>query len=78
MKGVGPVRSSAPSRGRFIPRAAPTLIAPYPFESDEEAAAFEERAAIREFDGGLSRSAAERLAWLDTLNARDANPRSGE
>jgi hypothetical protein len=26
---------------------------------------FEERAAIREFDAGLSRHEAERLAWLD-------------
>jgi len=28
---------------------------------------FEERAAIIEFDGGLSRAEAERLAWLDVF-----------
>jgi hypothetical protein len=28
-------------------------------------AAFEERAAIAEFDGGLDRTAAERLAWTE-------------
>ncbi|HMO94406.1 MAG TPA: hypothetical protein PKD64_19645 [Pirellulaceae bacterium] len=27
----------------------------------------EERAAIREYDGGLSRADAERLAWVDVL-----------
>lgn len=30
---------------------------------------FEERAAVREFDGGLSRAAAERLALLDLQTA---------
>jgi len=30
---------------------------------------FEERAAIREFDGGLSRAEAEQLAWEDVLAA---------
>jgi hypothetical protein len=29
--------------------------------------AFEERAAIAEFDGGLDRAAAERLAWADVI-----------
>ncbi len=36
----------------------------------DEAAYFDERAAIREYDGGLPRAAAERLAWLDVLAAR--------
>jgi hypothetical protein len=36
---------------------------------DEATHAFEERAAIREYDGGLPRAAAERLARLDTLVA---------
>lgn len=40
------------------------------FADEEEAAWFEERAAIREFDGGLSRDAAERLAWFDLTQAR--------
>ena len=30
-------------------------------------AAFEERAAIAEFDGGLDRAAAERLAWAEVI-----------
>jgi hypothetical protein len=29
--------------------------------------AFEERAAIAEFDGGLDRDAAERLAWTEVM-----------
>lgn len=40
------------------------------FRDLEEADLFNERAAIREFDGGLPRAAAERLAWLDVLAAR--------
>lgn len=40
------------------------------FRSLDEAALFDERAAIREYDGGLPRAAAERLAWLDVLMAR--------
>lgn len=40
------------------------------FLSLDEAALFDERAAIREYDGGISRAAAERLAWLDVLAAR--------
>jgi len=31
---------------------------------------FEERAAIREFDGIMPRKEAERLAWLDILHER--------
>jgi hypothetical protein len=40
------------------------------FRDLAEAELFNERAAIREFDGGLPRAAAERLAWLDVLAAR--------
>lgn len=40
------------------------------FGGDDERALFDERAAIREFDGGLPRTAAERLASLDILRAR--------
>lgn len=40
------------------------------FLSLDEAAYFDERAAIREHDGGLPRAAAQRLAWLDVLAAR--------
>jgi hypothetical protein len=36
----------------------------------DEAALFDERAAIREHDGGITRAAAERLAWLDVLAVR--------
>lgn len=36
---------------------------------DEDAKCFyQERAAIREFEGNQNRSMAERLAWVDTLN----------
>lgn len=52
------------------PSASPTASFGYAFVSDAEAADFEERAAIREFVGGLTRAAAERLAWLDVLSAR--------
>ena len=44
------------------------------FADADEAAAFCERAAIREYDGGLPRAAAERLAWLDVIDARTAQP----
>lgn len=36
----------------------------------DETGEYEERAAIREFDGGLPRVVAERLAWADVLSAR--------
>ena len=38
------------------------------WEIDQDAFDFEERAAIREYDGGLSRPAAERLARLDLID----------
>lgn len=44
------------------------------FASEEEAADFEERAAIREYEGGLSRAAAERLAWIDIQDMRASRP----
>jgi hypothetical protein len=37
---------------------------------------FEERAAIREYEGGFSRSVAERLAWADTIAALGTPPRA--
>lgn len=40
------------------------------FRDLDEAALFDERAAIREHEGGLPRASAERLAWLDVLAAR--------
>ena len=42
--------------------------------SESDADAFEERAAIREHDGGLSRAAAERLAALDIITSRATRP----
>ena len=62
-KGVGPVL-----------RTLGLAASPTNFLSDDEAAAFCERAAIREYDGGLPRAAAERLAWLDVIAARSAQP----
>ena len=47
---------------------------PSSFLSLDEAALFDGRAAIREYDGGLPRAAAERLAWLDVISARAAQP----
>jgi hypothetical protein len=41
--------------------------------SEEEWVLFEERAAIREYDGGVPRAAAERLAWMDVLRARQTS-----
>ncbi len=56
LKGVGPVARAGRPSTRFL--------------SLDEAALFDERAAIREHDGELPRAAAERLAWLDVLAAR--------
>jgi hypothetical protein len=39
-------------------------------ESEEMREAFEERAAIMEYDGGLTRNEAERVAWADILKQR--------
>lgn len=61
----------SPQRGAS-PSASPVAASGsfFVFESEAEALAFEERAAIRQFDGGLSRAAAERLAALDIINSR--------
>lgn len=48
------------------------------FLSLDEAALFDERAAIREHDGGIPRAAAERLAWLDVLAARQLAAHASE
>jgi hypothetical protein len=40
------------------------------FRDDAEAEFYQERAAVREYLGGVPRAAAERLAWLDVLAAR--------
>lgn len=40
------------------------------FRDEAEADLFQERAAVREYLGGMPRAAAERLAWLDVLAAR--------
>ena len=45
-----------------------------PSDGSADADAFEERAAIREYDGGLSRAAAERLAALDIITSRATRP----
>lgn len=64
----------SPPRGAS-PSASPVAASGsfFVFESEAEALAFEERAAIRQFDGGLSRAAAERLAALDIINSRAAS-----
>lgn len=46
------------------------LSRPFAFADADEAHAYWERAAIREFDGNLPRAAAERLAMFDVLKAR--------
>jgi hypothetical protein len=75
----GPVPSGNARSGREhvedYPASAFVLPSSTPasrFLSRDEAALFDERAGIREYDGGISRAAAERLAWLDVLAARQA------
>jgi len=66
-------RGGAVGRGTETGGTKPVLSPGRPstrFLSLDEAAYFDERAAIREYDGGLPRAAAERLAWLDVLAAR--------
>jgi hypothetical protein len=46
----------------------------FAFADADQQALFEERAAIREYDGGLTRDAAERLAYLDVLAVAGAVP----
>ena len=72
-------KGHTPYRGvPLVPLSLATPERVLPFESEHEAAAFEERAAIREYDGGLSRAAAERLAWLDLLSLRVTGPSEKE
>lgn len=52
--------------------SVPPSSASFSFRDEDERAAFEERAAIREFDAGLPRVAAERLAWGELLTTRSA------
>jgi len=54
---------------RGVP-VSPCPQKPQSWETDQEAFDFEERAAIREYDGGLPRAAAERLASMDLINHR--------
>ncbi len=65
---------TAPFRGgpTVPPAQGVPVPVPYPaaWETDQEAFDFEERAAIREYDGGLPRAAAERLASMDLINHR--------
>jgi hypothetical protein len=66
-KGAGPVPLSPNS----VPRESAAAMRPAArFRDLDEAALFDERAAIREYDGRLPRAAAERLAWVDILAAR--------
>ncbi len=58
--------------GGVPPSQRPSVSTPLIFASEDEAFWFEERAAIREFDGGVSRDAAERLAWFDLTQMRRA------
>ena len=57
------------SRG---PRKRQRLLAHSPEELLKVGVAWQERAAIMEFDGGLVREDAERLAWADVLGAPDS------
>lgn len=59
-----------PLGGSSVPQGSALAVG----GSEADADAFEERAAIREFDGGLSRAAAERLAALDIITSRAAGP----
>ncbi|OXE37420.1 MAG: hypothetical protein CGW95_01585 [Phenylobacterium zucineum] len=64
-----PQQTPAPPNGRLS--ASGSFLV---FASEDEAADFEERAAIREYEGGLSRAAAERLAWSDIQDMKAARP----
>lgn len=58
-------QSSCPKH--TLPRVPLGQLALVPWSLSEWQGYFAERAAIRQHDGGLSRSAAERAAWVDTL-----------
>jgi hypothetical protein len=58
---IGQCQRNAAARDYFSGRAAAELPKPEPFDRE----AFKERAAICEFDGGLSRDEAETIAWTE-------------
>jgi hypothetical protein len=43
-------------------------------DAEDWQAAYDERAGVREFDGGLPRAEAERLAYADTVAELDEAP----
>jgi hypothetical protein len=49
------------------------LFDPAALLSESERADYEERAAIREYDGGMERQEAERAALQDVMRARRTN-----
>lgn len=65
-RGKGGTKGHPPLGVSLCPSTAPT---PSNWETDPAAYDFEERAAVREYEGNLSRAAAERLARLDMLKA---------
>lgn len=83
-KPSGPPLEAVPEGGRNKPHEGAASVRRTPerpssrFLSLDEAALFDERAAIREYDGGLSRAAAERLAWLDVLAVRQLAAHASE
>lgn len=70
--GPGRGTSPVPLSPNLSPKSSATGFRPPGgfFRDEDETAFFEERAAIREFDGGLPRAAAERLALADVMAAR--------
>ena len=66
---------AVPARGTREKRAASigsndSALLPWVRASDAVREAFEERAAIMEYDGGLTRDEAERAAWALILEQR--------
>lgn len=51
---------------RFLPPANPQLAMRFDALTEDQKDFWSERAAIREFSGGMSRTDAEWAAWLDT------------
>lgn len=64
-RGSGGTEGHTPLGVSLCPSTAQT---PPIWETDQAAFDFEERAAIREYEGGLPRAAAERLARFDLLD----------
>ena len=64
-----PARGPREERATSIGRNDSALPA-WMRESDDLREAFEERAAIMEYDGGMTRAEAERAAWADILKQR--------